>query len=525
MRLQLIPSPLFLGERVKGEGAVLRMKLIGADPNPRVAGVEELPGKSNYFIGKDPSKWRTHVPTYAKVKYEEVYPGVDLVYYGNQRQLEYDFVVAPGVDPNKIIFSFDGAEKIEIDDKGDLVLLSDGSEIRMKRPYIYQEIDGKRVEIQGNFKVQNPRFKKGSLRRDAGDEAIFEPGNDRNTKFSYGFEVAAYDATRPLVIDPVLAYSTYIGGGSFFVEEGRGIAVDSSGNAYVTGVTGSSDFPITPGAFQATVGFDVDAFVTKLNASGSGLIYSTFLGGGSNENILPGVDHKGGITGSIGVDTAGYAYVTGVTGSLDFPTTPGAPQTTSGGGSDAFVTKLNPTGTSLVYSTFLGGISSDFGAGIAVDAAGNAYVTGDTLSTNFPTTQGAFQTTLGGSSDAFIAKISDAPPVLEVTIDIKPGSFPNSINLGSNGTVPVAIFSDTAFDATNVDPLTVTLASAPVRLKGNGTPMTSSQDVNSDGLLDLVVHVSTDTLIVSETDREAVLEVKTFDGTAITGSDTVRVVP
>lgn len=312
-----------------------------------------------------------------------------------------------------------------------------------------------------------------------------------------------------------LFYSTFLGGSDS--DLGNSIVLDAAGNAYVMGQTRSPDFPTTTGAFDVTLSGVNDVFVTKVDPTGSMLVYSTFLGGTGGE--LASVN-----AGSIAVDATGNAYVVGETSSSDFPTTPGAPQTTSGGGSDAFVTKLNPTGTSLVYSTFLGGISSDFGDGIAVDTAGNAYVTGGTGSTDFTTTPGAFQTTLGGGSDAFIAKIADQPLPIEVVIDIKPGSFPNSINLGSNGTVPVAIFSDTAFDATTVDPTTVTLASAPVKLKGNGTLMASFKDVNGDGLMDLVVHVSTQALQLTNTDTEAQIEGQTYDGASIQGTDSVRVV-
>ncbi len=219
--------------------AVVRMKLVGANPSPQASGLEELPGKSNYFLGNDPSKWRTNVPRYAKVSYKDVYPGVDLVYYGNQRQLEYDLVVSPGTDPDAIALSFEGVERLRIDARGDLVLNTSGGEIRQHKPLVYQELDGIRREIAGSYVLSGGR--------------------------QVGFQVAAYDAGQPLVIDPVLVYSTYLGSASF--DSGKDIAVNSSGNAYVTGQTGSTNFP-TASPVQASNGGSFDAFVTKFNLAG-----------------------------------------------------------------------------------------------------------------------------------------------------------------------------------------------------------------------------------------------------------------
>src|SRR5438132_548275 len=355
-----------LVEPEKRAGTVLRMRLVGANPAPEVAGVGELPGKSNYFLGNDPTKWRTNVSTYAKVEYREVYPGVNLVYYGNQRQLEHDFVVSPGADPKVITLAFEGVDGVAIDALGDLVLRTVGGEVRLRKPVVYQEQNRQRAVIPTRYVL--------------------------TAEHQVAFEVAAYDATKPLIIDPVLVYSTYLGGSGS--DASSGIAVDTQGNAYVTGVTRSSDFPTTAGAFQTTFGGLINAFVTKLNPTGTALLYSTYLGGfGSNQGF------------AIAVDTLGNAYVTG--GAVrDFPTTLGAFQPAFGGGFfDAFVTKLNPTGTALVYSTFLGGSNDDEGFGIAADAAGNAYVTGFTQSSNFPTRAGAFQATFGGVEDTFVTKL------------------------------------------------------------------------------------------------------------------------
>jgi hypothetical protein len=368
----------------QGERAVLRMSFVGANLKTRVEGLEKLPGIVNYFIGNDPKKWRTNIPTYAKVRQKNVYPGVDVVYYGNQRQLEYDFVVRPGAHPNTIKLSFQGAEDVSIDDQGDLILQVSGGEVRLLKPNVYQEIKGKKQTIAARYILQASSVPSPLEGEGQGEGA--------RVAVQVGFQVAAYDASRPLVIDPTLFYSTYLGGnGDDF---GISIAADAAGNAYVTGLTTAADFPTTPGAFQTACCIG-DAFVTKLNPTGSGLVYSTFLGGSDNSDA----------GGGIAVDAVGNAYVTGSARSTNFPTTPGAVQPALAGDLDAFVTKLNPTGSGLVYSTYLGGSGSDDGEGIALDAAGNAYVSGATISTDFPTSPGAFDTSFGGVNDAFVTKL------------------------------------------------------------------------------------------------------------------------
>ena len=351
--------------------AVLRMSLVGANKRPNALALEELPGKANYFVGSDPAKWRSGVPTYARVKYENVYLGIDLVYYGRGGQLEYDFVVAPGADPGKIGLTFSGADRIHLDADGDLVVESAGSHVRLRRPVVYQEVDGARREVAGRFVL-------GSRGR-------------------VGFQVAAYDPAKTLTIDPVLVYSTYLGGS--LSEFGYGIAVDSVGNAYVTGNTGSANFPTTAGTFDASLGGDADAFVTKLNASGTALVYSTYIGGSGSDGAR-----------GIAIDSSGSAYITGQTTSSDFPTTPGALSTVKGGVTTSFVTKLSPDGSSLAYSTYLGGNYYELPGAIAVDASGSAYVTGKTYSADYPTTPGAFQTVAAGAPDntdeAYVTKLS-----------------------------------------------------------------------------------------------------------------------
>jgi hypothetical protein len=347
-------------------GAVLRMRLLGSNPAPEATGLEEMPGKSNYFIGDDPNQWRTNVPTYAKVRYADVYPGVDLVYYGNQRQLEYDFVVAPGTDPSAITLSLVGADRMQIDQTGELVLQTRAGEVRWHKPVVYQEVGGKRQMVDGRFV--------------------------RKSKRAVGFAVGAYDPNRKLIIDPVLVYSTYLGG--TLSDYPFGIAVDSAGNAYITGWTNSTDFP-TAGAIQSSFGgSSSDCFVTKLNAAGNALVYSTYLGGTGGDEAL-----------AIAVDSVGNAYVTGDTASANFPKV-SAFQTTLRGAGNAFVSKLNAAGNALLYSTYFGGSANlELGYGIAVDSAGNAYLVGTTDAANFPT-KNALQAAYGGNHDGFVAKLN-----------------------------------------------------------------------------------------------------------------------
>src|SRR6266513_56732 len=405
-------TPAWPGAKTTQVKAVaLRMSLVGAVRKPRVGGIDELPGKANYFIDNNPARWRTHVPTYAKVQYREVYPGIDLVYYGNQRELEHDFVVAPGANPKKIVLDFEGAEKIEINAEGDLVLHTAAGIVRQRRPVIYQTIDGVRREIDGAYVL------KGAKR--------------------VGFKLATYDRRLPLVIDPVLSYSTYLGSGGGAItgnccrgnDHGTGIAVDADGNAYITGDTFSDDFPTTAGAFQTAGAPSFDVFVTKLNPSGSALIYSTYLGGSS-------ADWGSGIT----LDSDGNAYVSGTTSSTNFPTTAGAFQPTFAGGLyDAFVAKLDPAGSALVYATYLGGNignvehpGREFGGDIAVDAEGNTYVTGFTSSSNFPTTAGAFRTTFAGG---FVSKLdpTGSAPVYSTYLGDTEDDAGNGIAVDANG--------------------------------------------------------------------------------------------
>ncbi len=351
------------------ESKVLRMTLVGADASASAEGASELAGKVNYLVGDDPAKWRTGVPTFGRVRYASVYPGVDLVYYGNQRQLEYDFVVAPGADARAVSLRFDGADSVELDAGGDLRLTLGESVVRQPKPFVYQEVAGARREVVGGYAL----------------------GADGRV----GFALGEYDKGLPLVIDPVLVYSTYLGGSGG--DQGWSVAVDSTGQAYLAGFTTSTSFP-TASPIQAANGGFQDAFVAKLNAAGTALVYSTYLGGSGGDQAR-----------GIAIDSAGNAYVTGFTGSTNFPVA-NAFQAAQGAGNsqDAFATKLNAAGNALVYSTYLGGDGAlEFGEGIAVDSAGNAYLTGVTNSTNFPLAN-AIQGALAGGGDNFITKLNAA---------------------------------------------------------------------------------------------------------------------
>ena len=381
------------GPRTKSaiENQVVRLRLVDANPRAEVEGADELPGKANYFIGNDPKKWRTNVPTYARVRYKNVYPGIDLEYYGNQGgQLEYDFVVAPGADPGAITLEVGahGHAPLRIAPDGDLVISAEGSAVHFHKPLVYQPEPGSSLVTRHSSLVQ------GRFHLTATNQVTFE--------------LSGYDKTRPLIIDPYLSYSTYLGGS---YQDGAGrIAVDSSGNAYVTGATSSADFP-TVNPLQATLksppcvaGSGVpcwNAFVSKLNAEGSALVYSTYLGG------------SGGDSGAgIAVDSSGNAYLVGGTNSTDFPTVNPMQATNKSPtkGTD-FVAKLNASGSALVYSTYLGGSGGDNPGGIAIDSSGNAYLGGGTRSPDFPTVN-PLQRDLKGTGNAFVAKLNAAGSAL-----------------------------------------------------------------------------------------------------------------
>ena len=349
--------------------SVLRMTLVGADVKAAVSGEQPLPGTSNYFVGNDSSKWHTAVPTYQRVTYRAVYPGVDLVYYGNQRELEYDFVVDPGADAAKIALQFTGSTPV-IDQTGDLVLAVQGEQARFHKPVIYQIVGDRKVSVEGSYQIAGGKI---------------------------GFSLGAYDHSKALVIDPILSYLTYLGGS--MQDQINGIAVDSSGSVYVVGTTYSTDFPVK-NAYQATDPHTIPSapgamFVTKFNPTGTALVYSTYLG--STEYTYGN---------AIAVDSSGNAYVAGYTPEGTYPVTAGAFQTICGGhfnnanvrdngcvgagqnDASAVLTKLNATGTALIYSTYYGGNDYTTINGVAVDASGQAYVTG--LTNSFCANQGYY---------------------------------------------------------------------------------------------------------------------------------------
>jgi uncharacterized protein (TIGR03437 family) len=416
----------------------IRMKFAGASPDVCVEGEEKLTAVSNYLVGKDPARWITGAPHYARVRYRGVYPGADVVFHGVGKHLEYDWVVAPGADPERIRLAFEGAEAVEVDPGGDLVVRSGSFELRHRRAIAYQDVQSVRKPVEARYRVTGSH------------EA--------------GFELGAYNRGEVLTIDPVLEYSTVFGGSGSDTHFGhefdsvRGVAVDRLGNTYVVGRSASLDF--SPATYilgeDATGGFvaklnpkgslvyvtilnlaqveavTVDSegstyivssgllgsvpvtttflspqatggvFIGKLNPSGSAFLYSVLVGG-----------DRGGTGEDIAVDTEGNAYVTGLTESSDFPVTPGAIQPRLGGeGIDAFALKLRRDGRALLYSTYLGGSRSDWGESIAVDGAGHIFVAGSTNSTDFPVTPGAFQKAcvplggLAGCSSGFVAKLN-----------------------------------------------------------------------------------------------------------------------
>jgi hypothetical protein len=407
----------------KGSSAVVRMKLVNDNAEAQPEAADLLPGKTNYYLGSDPAKWHKGVSRFGRVSYKGVYPGVDLAYYGQQSKLEFDFIVAPHSDPGPIGLAFSGAKCVGTDDAGNLVIATGAGDVVLHKPVAYQLQDGVRQPIDARF--------------------------ERNARNQVGFHVGSYDRSRELVIDPSIVYATYLGGSN--EDEAYGIAVDATG-AYITGATDSPNFPnsIVAGPF-------LDAFVTKLDPNGA-LLYSTLIGGSAGNGvslglgiavnstgtyvignttstnfpatvlILPGglqdvfvakLDNTGAqkwltrLGGSsndsgnaIAVDSTGAAYIGGETDSTDFPIAGPGIQGTSAGNGDGFYAKLDPTGGFLDYGDYIGGSLGDLVTGIAVDGTNNAYVTGITVSSNFPITSGSFQTTQAGTGDnAFVAAV------------------------------------------------------------------------------------------------------------------------
>jgi hypothetical protein len=395
-------------------GANVFFTFEGASSEARVQGLEELPGRFNYFRGQDPAQWHTDVPTYQKIHYQDLYPDIDLeLREGEPGRLDYDLILMPGADIESVRVRCEGGESLALDDQGALVLETTAGVLREPRPVTYQiGLSGEMIAVDCSFRIVDDTH--------------------------FGFEARSWDRQAPLVIDPGLVYSTFLGGTSG--DAAQAIAVDSAGAAYLAGSTASSGFPTTAGAFDTSYNYfgATDAFVTKLDASGTALVYSTFLGGTDGDGAS-----------AIAVNSAGAAYVAGSTVSSDFPTTPGAVDTSyNGGADDAFVTKLNASGSALLYSTFLGGTDWDSALAIAVDSAGAAYVAGDTYSSDFPTTPGAFDTSFNGQyTDAFVTKLDASGSALVYSTFLGGGTGTdeaNAIAVDSAGAAYVVGYTDSS---------------------------------------------------------------------------------
>jgi hypothetical protein len=360
----------------KRGGHALGLDFLGANPDATLEAQKRLSGEVNYLVGDDAAKWQQGLPTHGQLLYGGLWPGIDMAVRGKGGNLKYEFHVKPGASVEDVRLAYRGAERLSVGARGELLVQTSMGVLKDAAPVSYQRIGGERVPVESRYRL-------------TGDGG-------------YGFAVGAFDPRYPLVIDPGLDYSTFLGGASH--EFDPGIAV-REGRAYVTGeTTSSTDYPTTTGAFDTTYNGGTDTFVTKLSASGSALDYSTFLGG-------TGDDEGEGIA----VDGSGRAYVTGTTSSTDYPKTSGAFDRTHNGDVDAFVTKLNASGSALVYSTYLGGTSGERGEGIAVDGSGRVYVSGSTFSHDYPTTQGAFDNSFNGGvdrSDAFVTKFNAAGSAL-----------------------------------------------------------------------------------------------------------------
>jgi hypothetical protein len=353
-----------------GAGRFSTLDVVPVDGAPSEPdGLDPLAGAVNSFLGNDPAGWRRGVASFGRVAYRHVWPGTDVIFRGAGGALEYDVLLAPGADPSRIRFRYAGAASPTIDPAGRLVLRTPAGEFLQDAPAAYQEVDGTRRPVAVRWALGT------------GDAA--------------GFALGPYDPAHALVIDPVLSYSSYLGGSS--ADAASAITVDGSGNIYVTGTTASVNFPTSPGSLRPTAVGGTDVFVAKFDPTGNTRLWATYLGGNGDDAGA-----------GIGLDGSGDVYVAGETSSFNFPATPGALRTTyAGGPKDAFVARLNATGTALVYATYLGGSGEDRANAIAVDTAGNAYVTGRLDSTDFPATPGAFQTFFhGGAFDAFAAKLS-----------------------------------------------------------------------------------------------------------------------
>jgi hypothetical protein len=397
-QIYLTQSAAVLKVAGKKSDAVLRTTLRNANENAAVTGVDEQYGKTNYLLGSR-SNWKTGAANFAAVKYEQVYPGIDLKYYSRERQLEYDFDVAPQADPSMIALTVEGADKMTTDADGSLVLKTAAGDVTWRKPLVYQQTETGRQVVKAAYCVEGNRV---------------------------SFKLGAYDHSKSLVIDPALAYGTFLDGNNY--ERYTGFLVDAAGYAYIVGSTGSSNFPTTPGAYQTTYptqNYSGEVFVTKLDQNGSGLVWSTFVGGtGLNNTSNPN---------GFAMDASGNLYIVGATGDFTnndnngtpittwynstFPVTAGAYNTAEVANWRYFLVKLNSSGSALDYSTFLSTVPNIIPYAVAVDAANNAYVSGYYSNTNgstpFPATPGAYQSTYAGDEDAYIMKFNSTATALD----------------------------------------------------------------------------------------------------------------
>ncbi len=391
----------------------IRQTFPGATPHPTITGFDRQAGRVNYIRGRDPAGWRAGLPAYGGVTYHDLYPGIDLRYTGTPGRLKYEFLIAPGTDYTKVQVAYAGIEGLRLTEAGDLVIATAEGELSDARPVSYQVVAGRKVTVASRIRLINGR--------------------------TYGFEVTGpgpgYDPRYPLVIDPGLVYSTYVGSPQLLEEQADALVVDAAGNVYVSGYTAAANFPVTPGAAQSSSRGRLEIVVFKLNPTGTSLVYATYLGGTGDDSVCS----------ALAVDASGAAYVAGWTTSADFPTTAGAFSRSYHGGNDAFVAKLNPAGSALVYSTYLGGSGFDDAYAFAVDASGALYLTGDTTSPDFPTTPGALSRSLHGTqSDGYVAKLSPDGSSLVYATYLGGSGFDSSRGLGidAGGNVYVTGYTD-----------------------------------------------------------------------------------
>jgi len=462
-------------ESAKTTTEAVTLSFVDANAKAKISSSDKMTGHVNYFVGNDKTKWRSNVPTYGAVTYKDIYKNIDIKFYGNNKNIEHDVIVKPGGDFSDVKFAYSGIKGLRVRDDGNLEVSLNHGKIIEEKPVIYQEIKGERVAVEGSYKILN----------------------GKDGAYTYGFTVASYDKTKDLVIDPVLIYSTYLGGlnddqgvdifvdstgaayivgnttppgggvampafnlipgvvgggedvfvtkinpsGTAFVystlfggistDIAAGIAVDSTGSAYVTGQTWSTDFPLM-NPIQAALAGISDAFITEISADGAAIVYSTYLGGTSSDNGE-----------GIAVDSTGAAYVTGSTSSTDFPLMTPFQGVFGGRSADAFVTKIDPAGTAIVYSTFLGGASWESGHDIAVDSTGAAYVIGDTLSTNFPL-MNPIQGVFGGGSDVFVTEINPAGTALVYSTYLSGNNNDNGWSIALDNTGAAYVTGSTA---------------------------------------------------------------------------------